>query len=129
MTQGIFIHGSRPKSKRHVKAVVERAQMTPEAQQSLIDSDRADARIMGGAGKDDWMHTHVHDLFCIVVEATSIFGDEFDGSLHIAQDKEEVRGKGITFVGPDPYTKRSFYGNIKWKPDPNNSRGGKWIVT
>lgn len=41
------------------------------------------------------------------VEATSLFGNEFDGSvLDIPENKV------IYFVGPDPYTKRNFYGQI-----------------
>ncbi len=48
----------------------------------------------------------------VEVEATSAFGNEYDGPL------PDWDGHGrITFVGPDPYTKRSFYGNIIRKPD------------
>jgi hypothetical protein len=39
-------------------------------------------------------------------EATSMFGNEFDGSL------AEYGGGTISFVGPDPYTDRRFYGTI-----------------
>lgn len=40
------------------------------------------------------------------LEATSLFGDEYDGDVFAAP-------AGIyTFVGPDPYTRRNFYGNI-----------------
>lgn len=47
------------------------------------------------------------DPHCIInLEATSVFGNEYDGSLREAPD-------GVyTFVGPDPYTSRKFYGTI-----------------
>lgn len=44
--------------------------------------------------------SHVH------IEATSMFGDEYDGPLDKMPDGR------ITFVGPDPYTSRKFYGTI-----------------
>lgn len=40
------------------------------------------------------------------LEATSIFGNEYDGPV-----SEAAEGT-YTFVGPDPYTKRNFYGSI-----------------
>ena len=46
----------------------------------------------------------------IHVEATSLFGNEYDGDLD-----ELVRtgtSQRIDFVGPDPYTSRKFYGNL-----------------
>lgn len=42
----------------------------------------------------------------IYVEATSVFGDEYDGNL------ESMPAGTVTFVGPDPYTKRNFYGTL-----------------
>ena len=42
----------------------------------------------------------------VSIEATSMFGNEYDGELTHAPEGR------ITFVGPDPYTKRSFYGTI-----------------
>jgi hypothetical protein len=43
------------------------------------------------------------------IEATSLHGDEYDGLLF--DDDGPVVGT-YHFVGPDPYTKRSFYGTI-----------------
>lgn len=43
------------------------------------------------------------------VEATSAFGNEPDGLL--TYEMLQTYGK-ILFVGPDPYTKRNFYGSI-----------------
>lgn len=40
------------------------------------------------------------------IEATSLHGNEFDGVVSEAPD-----GK-YHFCGPDPYTKRNFYGTI-----------------
>ena len=46
------------------------------------------------------------DPHTISLEATSIFGNEYDGILATAPEGT------YTFVGPDPYTSRKFYGNI-----------------
>lgn len=42
----------------------------------------------------------------VQLEATSVFGNEYDGLLSDAPDGR------YTFVGPDPYTSRKFYGTI-----------------
>lgn len=42
----------------------------------------------------------------VQLEATSAFFDEFDGLISEAPDG------CYTFVGPDPYTSRKFYGAI-----------------
>ena len=42
----------------------------------------------------------------IEIEATSVFGDEYGGAL------EDMPDGRISFVGPDPYTSRKFYGTI-----------------
>ncbi len=59
------------------------------------------------------------DPYSVVLEATSLFGNEYDGSLGSAP-------KTTTFyvVGPDPYKKRNWYANIKW-----NDKKGQWVVT
>jgi hypothetical protein len=43
----------------------------------------------------------------VALQATSVFGNEYDGPVTEAPDGS------YTFVGPDPYTKRNFYGTIK----------------
>ena len=43
----------------------------------------------------------------VLLEATSLFGNEYDGPVSEAPD-----GK-YYFVGPDPYRKRNFYGTIE----------------
>lgn len=40
------------------------------------------------------------------IEATSFFGNEFDGRLSDAPDGSYM------IVGPDPHTRRNFYGKI-----------------
>lgn len=45
----------------------------------------------------------------VSLEATSVFGNEYDGSIVDAPD-----GK-YTFVGPDPCNNRKFYGTITKK--------------
>ena len=40
------------------------------------------------------------------IEATSVFGNEYDGVLTSAPNGS------YTFVGPDPHTSRKFYGTI-----------------
>jgi hypothetical protein len=42
----------------------------------------------------------------VALEATSIFGNEYDGVITNAPDGS------YTFVGPDPHTSRKFYGTI-----------------
>lgn len=42
----------------------------------------------------------------VSLEATSMFGNEYDGPVDEAPDGT------YTFVGPDPYTKRNFYGTL-----------------
>jgi hypothetical protein len=47
----------------------------------------------------------------VQLEATSMLGNEYEGPVDTAPS-----GK-YTFVGPDPYNKRSFYGTIVVKAD------------
>lgn len=42
----------------------------------------------------------------VSLEATSFFGNEYDGPVSGAPQGT------YTFVGPNPYTSRKFYGNI-----------------
>lgn len=42
----------------------------------------------------------------VYLEATSFFGNEYDGSVQKAPDGR------YSFVGPDPHRKRNFYGTI-----------------
>lgn len=46
------------------------------------------------------------------IEATSLFGNEYDGPAD-----EMPEGTTIYFVGPDPHNNRKFYGQIKRKGD------------
>ena len=42
----------------------------------------------------------------VSLEATSLFGNEYDGPVEDAPDGR------YHFVGPDPYTSRKFYGTL-----------------
>lgn len=52
----------------------------------------------------------------VVFEGTSVFGDEPD-----IRASEATEGTKLYFVGPDPYTKRNFFGQAEY-------RNGKWMV-
>ena len=69
MTQGIWVNGLRPKSKKAIKDAL-------------------------AAGDE------------VSLEATSMFGNEYDGPVQQAPDGTYY------FVGPDPYRARNFYGNV-----------------
>ena len=51
------------------------------------------------------------DVDQVSIEATSMMGNEYDGPL------DEAPVGRINFVGPDPYTKRNFYGTINVAAD------------
>lgn len=72
MTQGIFINGERPKSKKQMKEAI------------MEDASR------------------------VRLEATSLFGNDYDGPV-----SEMPVGRMAFVVGPDPYTSRKFYANIE----------------
>jgi len=97
MTQGIFIYGSRPKSKKEIKLYVDRVY------EPLHDKNETG---------------ELADPFGLVIEATSMFGNEYDGSLANMPTTQR-----ITFVGPDPQTNRKFYGQITW-----NKKKDRWVV-
>ena len=64
--QGIWINGSRPKSKKSIK-------------EALLAGDE------------------------VVLEATSVFNNEYDGLITDAPDGQ------YSVAGPDPHNKRDFY--------------------
>jgi hypothetical protein len=47
----------------------------------------------------------------VTLEATSLHGNEYDGPVSDAPDGQ------YTFVGPDPYTARNYYGTITVRGD------------
>ena len=85
--QGVFINGSRPKFKKNLKEQV------------------------------DQINDHQGDAYSVVIEATSVFGNEFDGSLRKAQ-KEGKHGP-FYIVGPDPRTSRKWYATLSFVPESN----------
>ena len=108
--QGIFIHGSRPKSKKQVREMLERINVAEEhgGDPAAITA----LAIQSGHSSADY------DPYGLVIEATSLFGDEFQGSIALA-DRQDRKGP-FNFVGPDPYNRRKFYGTI-------TKKDGKWI--
>jgi hypothetical protein len=56
------------------------------------------------------------DPSSVRIEATSFFGEPFDGPV------SEAPAKRYDFVGPDPYRLRNFYGNIIVKVAADGSR-------
>jgi hypothetical protein len=71
MTQGVYVRGFRPKTKKALREAIE------------------------------------SDPSSVSLEATSIFGNEYGGSiLHMPE------GKTVYIVGPDPARKRSWYANL-----------------
>ncbi len=99
MTQGLFINGRRPKSKKEVKELV--------------------ASYYDPPGDPGSPAAYPNPLNQLCIEATSMFGKEYDGPL-----SENLLNNPITFVGPDPYNSRKFYGRIEW-----NVKKGRWIVS
>jgi hypothetical protein len=103
---GIFVHGTRPKSKREIRDIVMGAQ---DPSQLPLDDG------------------HLHDLYCVVIEDTTpefLPHDEFDGSL---AEANRVNYKGpVAFVGPDPYTNRKFYGTLELLRKGDGSE--RWVV-
>lgn len=78
MSYGIFVNGTRPKSKKAIKEAVK-------------DGSR------------------------IRLENTALLGNGYDGDINDAPNGR------YDFVGPDPYTKRVFYGNIWISRDNENA--------
>lgn len=93
--QGIFINGSRPKSKKQVKEYVD----------GIYNQDAPE------------------DPYGLVIEATSMFGNEFDGSFHRLQQTFPEGCGTIYFVGPNPHQSRKFYGTIRY-----NAKKARYVV-
>jgi len=70
MADGIFVNGSRPKSKKEIKEFI------------------------------------LQDPSSVEVEVTAL------GQEKVIPANELPIGKRFYFVGPDPYTKRNFYGQL-----------------
>lgn len=120
MTQGIFIHGRRPKSKKEIKEFVDRINEAAahgyDEQSIQVLVDQYNSQRPNGKFRQ-----HDFDPYGLVVEATSFFGNEFDGSL--AEALRTQNYGPFTFVGPDPHSDRKFYGTLKY-----NGTKGKWEV-
>jgi hypothetical protein len=94
--QGIYINGRRPKSKKEVKEAIGRA----------IDYANQPTSAPMTVGAILEAKTTRTKPPVVRLEATFLFGNEYDGPVSEAPDGT------YTFVGPDPYTSRKFYGTI-----------------
>ena len=64
------------------------------------------------------------DLAGIMIEATSMFGNEFDGSLASALTSDHPNRTGPFYiVGPDPHTDRKWYLTLSY-----NANKSQWEV-
>jgi len=54
------------------------------------------------------------DDYAVVMEATSLFGNEYDGSLANAP-----RSTKFAVVGPDPHTSRKWYATVSFNQTKN----------
>ncbi len=97
--QGAFIHGSRPKTKKALREAVENLY--------AVGTDPDDPKTLVRA-----------DPYSVVMEATSVFGNEYDGSL--ASAPKETK---FSVVGPDPHTKRNWYATVSF-----NQKKEQWEV-
>jgi ribosomal protein S7 len=86
--QGIFINGKRPTSKKQIKEAVNTISKIGDPAPMTVGA-------ILGLKKPS-----------VEIEATSVFGNEYGGPV------ENMPVGTITFVGPDPSTKRNFYGTI-----------------
>ncbi len=118
--QGVFNNGSRFKTKKAFREAVEGVNLweehggDPEAighleQLYLVRSPearKADKVVMP------------KDPYSVVIEATSVFGNEFDGSL--ANAPKPIK---YSIVGPDPHTSRKWYATLSYDKDKH-----EWVV-
>ncbi len=98
--QGVFINGSRPKFKKDVKEYIDGVNLWEEH---------------GGDPEVESVFPDVRDPYGLVIEATSMFGNEFDGSL--AEAVRTGHHGPFYIVGPDPHTKRNWYLNLRYSND------------
>lgn len=103
--QGVFVHASRPKTKKALKEAVDHVG-------NPLNSDTENPL-------PDVHSSHKCDGYCIVVEATSMFGNEYDGSL--ARAPKHMR---FYIAGPDPHTSRKWYAAIEYDNEAN-----RWKVS
>ena len=121
--QGTFINGSRPKTKKALKEQVEGINLWEEHGGDPESIRTLELNYVMELAKDPKQKIAINpqDPYSVVLEATSVFGNEFDGSL--AKAMKEMNYGPFYVVGPDPYNKRNWYATIEY-----NKEKGKWIV-
>jgi hypothetical protein len=111
--QGIFINGKRPKSKKQVKeacAAISFAEQSKHAVKVSVFNTMTIGAVTAAKAKQRAPY--------LTVEATSLFGNEFDGPVN-----DLPVGGVVFFVGPDPYRSRKFYGKLVRKSET------LWVVS
>ena len=149
MTQGIFINGSRPKTKKELKERIQGINNHNKICSCVATGPEEHQR--SGPNRDPdcfWHGDEVppgghpdYDPYSVVIEATSVFGNEFDGSLAKAMDchgpcpitNQEKRPflpqhshhhyGPFTLVGPDPRTSRKWYATLEYNRDKT-----RWVL-
>ena len=108
--QGVFINGSRPKFKKDVAAYIDGVNLWNEhgGDPEAISALQSETVLIENGVRPE-------DPYGLVIEATSLFGNEFDGSL--AEASKESQYGPYYIVGPDPYTSRKWYLTITYNRD------------
>lgn len=99
MTQGIYIDKEIPLEDGKVATGYSRRPKSKKEINTLLQNDQA----------------HL-----VIAEATSLFAssNEYSGPI-----SDMPHNRTLTYVGPDPYTSRKFYGNIVWSEKKGQWRG------
>lgn len=100
--QGVFVFGSRPPTK---KALILQVEEINHRLSSANDKNPLGNPLVGA------------DPYSVVIEATSMIGNEFDGSLGEAL---RTNNHGPFYiVGPDPRESRKWYATLTFDPEKN----------
>jgi len=73
--------------------------------QGIFIIETAEGEMRRPRSKAEIKRTPLSEVF---VEATSLFGNEYEGTANLLP-----AGTRVHFVGPDPFTSRRFYGTLE----------------
>lgn len=105
---GVYVNGYRPKTKKALKEAI--AELNARSTHPSKNTDDT---------SND--HDPSPKMPLVRLQATSIYGNEFDGTLEEALADNQY---GVFYlVGPDPYTNRRWYANLRY-----NAETGRWTV-
>lgn len=142
---GVYVNGYRPKTKKVLKeAIAELNARATHPAKNSPDNQCAEPGCENPIFTKEELATGVQTTiapdFCVEhetdeagnirqpikmplvrLQATSIYGNEFDGTLEEAVADNQY---GVFYlVGPDPYTNRRWYANLRY-----NAETGRWTV-